>query len=71
MKSHELPQSIDTEVLSINRCVDQESTKDTIRLLPDEREVLVEELGRTLNLWRVGWIFTDLIADDIKKGTVI
>ncbi|XP_032686313.1 nuclear protein localization protein 4 homolog isoform X3 [Odontomachus brunneus] len=48
----------------------QESTKDTIRLLPDEREVLVEELGRTLNLWRVGWIFTDLIADDIKKGTV-
>lgn len=49
----------------------QESTKDTIRLLPDEKEALVEELGRTLNLMRVGWIFTDLIADDIKKGTVI
>ncbi|KYM92095.1 Nuclear protein localization protein 4 like protein [Atta colombica] len=48
----------------------QESTKDTIRLLPDEREALVEELGRTLNLRRVGWIFTDLIADDVKKGTV-
>ncbi|XP_011151606.1 nuclear protein localization protein 4 homolog isoform X2 [Harpegnathos saltator] len=48
----------------------QESTKDTIRLLPDEREALVEELGRMLNLWRVGWIFTDLIADDVKKGTV-
>ncbi|CAL1686966.1 unnamed protein product [Lasius platythorax] len=48
----------------------QESTKDTIRLLPDEREALVEELGRTLNLRRIGWIFTDLIADDIKKGTV-
>ncbi|XP_014476067.1 PREDICTED: nuclear protein localization protein 4 homolog isoform X2 [Dinoponera quadriceps] len=48
----------------------QESTKDTIRLLPDEREALVEELGRTLNLWRVGWIFTDLIADNVKKGTV-
>ncbi|KAL0108495.1 hypothetical protein PUN28_015203 [Cardiocondyla obscurior] len=48
----------------------QESTKDTIRLLPDEKEALVEELGRTLNLRRVGWIFTDLIADDIKKGTV-
>lgn len=49
----------------------QESTKDTIRLLPDEREALVEELGRTLNLRRIGWIFTDLIADDVKKGTVI
>lgn len=49
----------------------QESTKDTIRLLPDEKEALVEELGRTLNLRRIGWIFTDLIADDIKKGTVI
>lgn len=51
--------------------IDQESTKDTIRLLPDEREALVEELGRTLNLRRIGWIFTDLIADDVKKGTVI
>lgn len=51
--------------------IGQESTKDTIRLLPDEREALVEELGRTLNLRRIGWIFTDLIADDVKKGTVI
>lgn len=50
--------------------IGQESTKDTIRLLPDEREALVEELGRTLNLRRIGWIFTDLIADDVKKGTV-
>ncbi|KAG7209636.1 hypothetical protein KM043_011283 [Ampulex compressa] len=48
----------------------QESTKDTIRLLLDERETLVDELAQSLNLRRVGWIFTDLIADDIKKGTV-
>lgn len=51
--------------------IGQESTKDTIRLLPDEREELVEKLGRTLNLRRIGWIFTDLMADDVKKGTVI
>lgn len=48
----------------------QESTKDSIKLLPDEKESIVDELARSLNLKRVGWIFTDLIADDVKKGTV-
>ncbi|XP_003399190.1 nuclear protein localization protein 4 homolog [Bombus terrestris] len=48
----------------------QESTKNSIRLLPDEKEVVVDELAHLLNLKRVGWIFTDLIVDDIKKGTV-
>ncbi|XP_035743841.1 nuclear protein localization protein 4 homolog isoform X2 [Vespa mandarinia] len=48
----------------------QESTKDSIKLLPDEKETLVDELARSLNLKRIGWIFTDLIADDVKKGTV-
>ncbi|KAK0095656.1 hypothetical protein PV326_007743 [Microctonus aethiopoides] len=48
----------------------QESTRDSIVLLPDERNSLVEDLAQNLNLRRVGWIFTDLIADDMKKGTV-
>ncbi|XP_076243670.1 nuclear protein localization 4 isoform X2 [Calliopsis andreniformis] len=48
----------------------QESAKDNIRLLPDERQNLVDELAHLLNLKKVGWIFTDLIADDVKKGTV-
>ncbi|XP_014606395.1 PREDICTED: nuclear protein localization protein 4 homolog isoform X1 [Polistes canadensis] len=48
----------------------QESTKDSIQLLPDEKESLVNELARSLNLKKIGWIFTDLIADDVKKGTV-
>lgn len=39
-------------------------------LLPDGKESLVNELAHSLNLRRVGWIFTDLIADDVKKGTV-
>ncbi|CAD1476881.1 unnamed protein product, partial [Heterotrigona itama] len=47
----------------------QESTKNSIRLLPDEKEAVVDELAHLLNLKRIGWIFTDLIAD-IKKGTV-
>ncbi|XP_057323162.1 nuclear protein localization protein 4 homolog isoform X2 [Microplitis mediator] len=48
----------------------QESTRDSISLLPDEKEPLVQELAQKLDLRRVGWIFTDLIADDVKKGTV-
>ncbi|CAK9818482.1 Nuclear protein localization protein 4 homolog [Anthophora plagiata] len=48
----------------------QESTKNSIRLLPDEKEAVVDELAHLLNLRKVGWIFTDLIANDIKKGTV-
>ncbi|XP_044016289.1 nuclear protein localization protein 4 homolog isoform X3 [Aphidius gifuensis] len=48
----------------------QESTKDGIVLLPDEREKIVDDLALKLNIKRVGWIFTDLIADDIQKGTV-
>ncbi|XP_066600186.1 nuclear protein localization protein 4 homolog [Prorops nasuta] len=48
----------------------QESTKDSLRLLPDDKEELVDELARQLNLRKVGWIFTDLIADDVVTGTV-
>ena len=48
----------------------QESTRDSIALLPDEKEHVVQELAQQLGLCRVGWIFTDLVADDVKKGTV-
>ncbi|XP_015608154.1 nuclear protein localization protein 4 homolog [Cephus cinctus] len=48
----------------------QESTRDTVVLLQDDKETLVDELARSLDIRRVGWIFTDLIADDVKKGTV-
>ncbi|XP_031846458.1 nuclear protein localization 4 isoform X2 [Nomia melanderi] len=48
----------------------QESAKDSIRLLPDDKTALVDELAHILNLKKIGWIFTDLVADDVKKGTV-
>jgi len=48
----------------------QESTRDSITLLPDVKEHVVQELAQQLGLYRVGWIFTDLVADDVKKGTV-
>lgn len=48
----------------------QESSRDSIRLLPDDREQVVQQLAERLGLRRVGWIFTDLLADDVQKGTV-
>lgn len=48
----------------------QESSRDHVTLLPDDKEQVVEEIASQLGLRRVGWIFTDLVAEDLKKGTV-
>jgi len=46
----------------------QESSKDTIKILHDPKEEVVEEIAANLGLRRVGWIFTDLIP--ISGGKV-
>lgn len=48
----------------------QESTVNSIQLLPDDKRQLVDELASRLGLVRVGWIFTDLVPEDLQKGTV-
>lgn len=49
----------------------QESSRDSVTLLlPDDKEDLVDDVARQLGMRRIGWIFTDLIADDMQKGTV-
>ncbi|KAI1292253.1 Nuclear protein localization protein 4 -like protein [Halotydeus destructor] len=49
----------------------QESSRDHVKLiLPDKNEALIDEIAAQLGLTRVGWVFTDLITDDIQKGTV-
>ncbi|XP_058454688.1 nuclear protein localization protein 4 homolog isoform X2 [Malaya genurostris] len=48
----------------------QESNRDSIRLLDDEHEIEVDELAQQLGLRRVGWIFTDLLAENAAAGTV-
>ncbi|KAJ8683153.1 hypothetical protein QAD02_018945 [Eretmocerus hayati] len=68
-KHSDVPLGIRTVVAAIYE-PPQESTRDSITLLPDDREILVDQLAQSLNLKKVGWIFTDLIADDVKKGTV-
>lgn len=48
----------------------QESTKDSVRLLPDDKKDVADNLAQSLGLTEVGWIFTDLLAEDVQKGTV-
>ena len=48
----------------------QEGTPDSIKLLSDPYEEVIDKLAADLGLQRVGWIFTDLVADDVRKGTV-
>uniref|UniRef100_A0A182SAI0 Nuclear protein localization protein 4 homolog n=1 Tax=Anopheles maculatus TaxID=74869 RepID=A0A182SAI0_9DIPT len=48
----------------------QESNRDSIRLLDDPHDADVDELARLLGLQRVGWIFTDLLSENLASGTV-
>lgn len=48
----------------------QESNRDSIRLLEDENAAEIDELAKQLGLQRVGWIFTDLLAENAAAGTV-
>lgn len=49
----------------------QESSRDFVRLItPDKHAADVEFVANGLGLKRIGWVFTDLIPEDIQKGTV-
>ncbi|KAK8376851.1 hypothetical protein O3P69_010052 [Scylla paramamosain] len=48
----------------------QEGTRDHVKLLPDPRKDLVDEIAKGLGLTCVGWIFTDLVPLDANNGTV-
>lgn len=48
----------------------QDGSQNMIKLLHDEKEPLMDRIAASLGLMKVGWIFTDLIAEDLQKGTV-
>lgn len=48
----------------------QINSNKRIELLEDPLEEAVHRVSVKLGLAPVGWIFTDLVADDLTKGTV-
>jgi nuclear protein localization family protein 4 len=48
----------------------QINSKNKIELLEDPQEEAIHRLTLRLGLVPVGWIFTDLVADDLTTGTV-
>ncbi|CAG5121679.1 unnamed protein product [Candidula unifasciata] len=48
----------------------QQTTVNKIELKPDPKEAVVTAAAEKMGLRPVGWIFTDLVADDLSKGTV-
>ncbi|XP_066982321.1 nuclear protein localization protein 4 homolog isoform X1 [Macrobrachium rosenbergii] len=48
----------------------QESSRDHVKLSPDPKKEVVDEIAKHLGLKCVGWIFTDLVPLDASKGTV-
>lgn len=67
--NNDVPLGIRAQVAAIYE-PPQESTRNSIKLLDDERGREVDELASKLGLRKVGWIFTDLISDDGGLGTV-
>ncbi|XP_053608097.1 nuclear protein localization protein 4 homolog [Plodia interpunctella] len=48
----------------------QSSSRDHVSLEHDAHAHALDALAQRLGLRRVGWIFTDLVPDDVAKGTV-
>lgn len=67
--NNDVPLGIRAQVAAIYE-PPQESTRNSIKLLDDERGKEVDDLANKLGLRKVGWIFTDLISEDGGLGTV-
>ncbi|XP_005091943.1 nuclear protein localization protein 4 homolog [Aplysia californica] len=65
----EVPLGIRAKVAAIYE-PPQETSVNRIELKPDPNEALVLAAAEKIGLQPVGWIFTDLVADDLSKGTV-
>ncbi|XP_060577563.1 nuclear protein localization protein 4 homolog [Ruditapes philippinarum] len=65
----DIPLAIKAEVAAIYE-PPQINSKNKIELLEDPQEEAIHRLTLRLGLVPVGWIFTDLVADDLTTGTV-
>lgn len=65
----DVPLGIQTVVTAIYE-PPQEGSRDHVKLLPDPKKPIVDEVAQGLGLTCVGWIFTDLVPLDASAGTV-
>ncbi|CAL4072015.1 unnamed protein product, partial [Meganyctiphanes norvegica] len=65
----DVPLGIQTVVTAIYE-PPQEGSRDHVKILPDPKKEIIDEVARGLGLTCVGWIFTDLVPLDASAGTV-
>uniref|UniRef100_A0AAR2LB88 Nuclear protein localization protein 4 homolog n=1 Tax=Pygocentrus nattereri TaxID=42514 RepID=A0AAR2LB88_PYGNA len=65
----DIPLGIRAEVAAIYE-PPQIGTQNSLELIEDPRAAAVEEIAAKLGLRKVGWIFTDLLSEDTRIGTV-
>uniref|UniRef100_A0A8C5U7P1 Nuclear protein localization protein 4 homolog n=1 Tax=Malurus cyaneus samueli TaxID=2593467 RepID=A0A8C5U7P1_9PASS len=65
----DIPLGIRAEVAAIYE-PPQIGTQNSLEILEDPKAEVVDEIAAKLGLRKVGWIFTDLVSEDTRKGTV-
>nr|XP_057923024.1 nuclear protein localization protein 4 homolog isoform X2 [Doryrhamphus excisus] len=65
----DIPLGIRAEVAAIYE-PPQNATQNNLELLDDPKAAAVDEIATKLGLRKVGWIFTDLLSEDTRIGTV-
>nr|AAM47486.1 unknown [Squalus mitsukurii] len=65
----DIPLGIRAEVAAIYE-PPQVGTANSLEFLEDPKAEVVDEIAAKLGLRKVGWIFTDLLSEDTRKGTV-
>ncbi|XP_056285553.1 nuclear protein localization protein 4 homolog [Pseudoliparis swirei] len=64
-----IPLGIRAEVAAIYE-PPQKATQNSLELVEDPKAAAVDEIAAKLGLCKVGWIFTDLLSEDTRIGTV-
>ncbi|XP_063312362.1 nuclear protein localization protein 4 homolog [Pelobates fuscus] len=65
----DIPLGLRAEVAAIYE-PPQIGAENSVELLDDPKAKVVDEIAAKLGLGKVGWIFTDLVSEDTRKGTV-
>ena len=66
----DVPLGIRAEVCAIFE-LSQGSTVNSLHFVSDPTDEIAERIAKKLGLCKVGWIITDLIAEEQSKGTVV